>query len=89
MTTEHTREGDSLLMVANDNSPRRPHFDVSFPNGLPWRDPEAVLELAAALGGIAADLWLAARAPLTATNPEVDDPAPPETEGETIARSCT
>lgn len=78
-----TEEGESPRSVANDNAPRL------FPNGLPWRHPEAVLELAAALGEIAADLWLAARAPLTATNVEGDDQEAPVTEVETIARSCT
>jgi hypothetical protein len=41
------------------------HRRISFTNGIPWRYSEARMDLARALGQIAADLWLRGEAVLT------------------------
>jgi hypothetical protein len=47
-------------------TPGKRHHKLRFVGALPWRHPDAPLELARALGEIAAELWLTRQWALTA-----------------------
>lgn len=90
MTAEVVHEGDSRTPPpANDNA-RAPCTGIALVGALQWRHPDAMLELAAALGEIAADLWLAGKGPLTVTrNANIDPATQIDAGSETITRGCT